>query len=227
MYFEDQKGTGSGEFTGATGTITITGGTGGAHTWDFPLDTSTFKPMEYLVTMSSFKGDPSKGDYSKGGISGTTRFTLHPGSGTTGSSQRADRTVAGGILIDPINDTTAGDPLVVTGKTNLSEGTDLTVKVIPVSMENGQIVADYKNPERETVTKVVKGPGPNNLFSVSLDTRTLPLSDHIVTISDGTITGSGIFNIIAGTSRHREIRIVTPDRASKSIPSPTKQPAIS
>ena len=199
-YYEDQKGTGSGEFTGATGTITIAGGNGGANTWSFPLDTSTFKPMEYLVTISSFKGDHPKGDYSKGDISGTTRITFHPGSGTADTSKSADRTVAGGILIDPIYDTTAGDLLVVTGKTNLSAGTDLIVKVIPASMENSQIVGDYKNPEIEAVTKIVKGSGPNNLFSVSLDTRTLPLSDHIVTVSDGTVTGTAIFNIIAGTA---------------------------
>ncbi len=197
-YYEDQKGTGSGEFTGATGTITIAGGTGGVNTWDFPLDTSTFQPMEYLVTISSFKGDHAKGDYTRGDISGTTRFTLHPGSGA-GTSPTTDRAVAGGILIDPIHDTTAGDSLVVTGKTNLSAGTALTVKVIPVSMENSRIVGDYKNPELEAVTKVVTGSGPNNLFSVSLDTRLLSVSDHIITLSDGTVTGTALFNILTGT----------------------------
>ena len=154
--------------------------------------------MEYLVTVSSLKGDPSKGDYAKGDLSGTTRFTLHPGPGTAGASS-TDRSVAGGILIDPIHDTTAGDPLVVTGKTNLSAGTVLTVKVIPVSMDNSRIAGDYNNPESEAVANVVQGPGPNNLFSVSLDTRLLPVSDHIVTVSDGTVTGSAIFNILAGT----------------------------
>jgi hypothetical protein len=198
--YEDQKGTGSGEFTGATGTITIAGGRGGVNTWDFPLDTSTFNPTEYLVTISSFKGDHSKGDYTKGDISGTTRFTLHTGSGTSDASQRTDRAVAGGILIDPIHDTTAGDLLIVTGKTNLSAGTNLTVKVVPVSTENSKIVGDYKNPEIEAMTKVIKGSGPNNLFSVSLDTRTLPISDHIIVITDGTVTGTAIFNIIAGTA---------------------------
>lgn len=196
--FEDQKGTGSGAFTGATGTITIAGSTGSSNTWEFPVDTSTFQPMEYLVTLSSFKGDPSKGDYVKGDLFGTTRFTLHPGSGVV-TPPGTDRAVAGGILIDPIYDTTAGDPLVVTGKTNLSAGTALTVKVLPVSVDNNRITGDYNNPESEAVTKVTGGSGPNNRFSVSLDTRLLPVSDHIITISDGTVTGSALFNILAGT----------------------------
>jgi hypothetical protein len=197
--YEDQKGTGTGEFTGATGTITIAGGTGSTNTWAFPVDSSTFNPAEYLVTVSSLKGDSSEGVPAKGDLFGTTRFTLHKGSGTAGASPGTDHTVAGGILIDPIHDTTAGNPLVVTGKTNLSAGTVLTVKVIPVSMDNSRIVGDYNNPESEAVTNVVQGSGPNNLFSVSLDTRLLPVSDHIVTISDGNVTGSAIFNILAGT----------------------------
>jgi hypothetical protein len=200
-YYEDQKGTGSGEFTGATGTITVAGGTGGSNTWDFHLDTSTFKPMEYLVTVSSVKGDLSKGDYAKGDISGTTRFTLHPGPGTAGTSPSTDHAVAGGILIDPIHDTTAGDQLVITGKTNLSAGTDLTVKVIPVSMDSALVASYLQNPEISATTKVAKGSGPNNLFSVSLDSRILPLSDHIIVISDDTVTGSAIFNIIAGAAK--------------------------
>ncbi len=195
--YEDQKGTGSGEFSGATGTITVSGGAKGANSWDFPIDTSTFQPVDYLVTVSSFREGHVEGDYTKGDISGTTRFGLHPASGTVPPS--ADHAIAGGILIDPIHDTPAGTTLVVTGKTNLSAGTDLVVKVIPVSMDSARIVADLKNPEISATTKVVKGTGANNLFSVSLDTRTLPLSDHMITITSDTVTGTAIFNIIAGT----------------------------
>jgi hypothetical protein len=89
---------------------------------------------------------------------------------------------------------------LVTGKTNLSAGTDLTVKVIPVSMDSVQIASYLQNPEISTMTKVVRGSGPDNLFSVSLDTGILPLSDHIVTITGGTVTGTAIFNVIASTN---------------------------
>jgi hypothetical protein len=132
--------------------------------------------------------------------------------GSAGTSQRSDKTAAGGILIDPIRDTTQGDPLVVSGTTNLSVGTDLLVKVVPVITENGRLTGDYQHPEKAVMTKVIQGSGVNNRFSVSLDTRLLPLTDHIVTVSNvkgdaaginsepGTITGTEVFNIIAGTA---------------------------
>jgi hypothetical protein len=213
--YEDKTGTGSGEFTGATGTVTITKGTDGANTWAFPLDTTTFMPMEYLVSVSSVKGDLSKGDYTKGDISGSTKFTVHPASGTAiaaGSTRLSDNAAPGGILIDAIRDTPAGDPLVVSGRTNLTVGTDLLVKVLPVLMNNGRITGDSAHPEITTMTKVVAGSGSANRFSVPLDSRILPLADHIVTVSTvkggtggtnaepGTITGSYLFNIIAEVS---------------------------
>ena len=88
--YADQTGSGSDDFTGATGTITITNSTRGASTWSFALDTTPFKPMEYLVSVSSLKGDTVKGDYTKGDIFGSTRFTISPASGSaaiTGTSR--------------------------------------------------------------------------------------------------------------------------------------------
>ena len=213
--YEDQTGTGSGDFTGATGTITITNNTSGASTWSFSLDTSTFKPMEYLVSVSSLKGDTSKGDYTKGDIFGSTRFILYPASGTVvpaGTSQPSGNAAPGGILIDAIRDTTAGDPLVVTGRTNLTVGMDLIVKVIPSSTDSARIASNYQDPEIAAVTKVVEGSGSGNRFSVSLDTGHLPAAEHIVVVSDvkgstsgsdskpGSFTGSAMFNIITGAA---------------------------
>jgi hypothetical protein len=213
--YEDQMGTGSGEFSGATGTITISNSTSRASTWSFSLDTATFRPMEYLVNVSSLKGNTSKGDYTKGDIFGSTRFTLSPASGTAvtvGASRLSDNAAPGGILIDAIRDTTAGDPLVVTGRTNLTAGTDLIVKVISSSMDSARIASDYQNPEIAAVTKVVKGSGSGNRFSVSLDTGHLPAAEHIVVVSDvkgdaagsdsrpGSFTGTAMFNIIAGAT---------------------------
>jgi hypothetical protein len=200
----------SGEFTGATGMVAITRGTGDTNTWSADIDLTTFLPREYLVNVSLFTGDASKGDFSTGSPFSRTTFTVNPASGTAGTSQSSDHTVAGGILIDPIRDKTAGDLLVVSGRTNLSVGTALIVKVMQVSMDNGRLTGDYQNPENAAVTHVVKGSGINNRFSVALDTRLLPPTEHIVDVSNvkgdtagidsepGTLTGSVLFNIIAG-----------------------------
>jgi len=39
----------SGEFSGASGTVKVVKGTEGFNTWSFPVDTTTFKPDEYIV----------------------------------------------------------------------------------------------------------------------------------------------------------------------------------
>jgi hypothetical protein len=204
----------NGMFSGATGMIKVSQGTGGTNTWSADLDlaTSYFKPGDYVVNVSRFTRDTSKGDFSTDSPIAKTTFTVHPGSGTAGTSRYSDKAAAGGILIDPIPDTTAGKLLEVTGGTNLSVGTDLLVKVVPVITQNGKLSGDYQHTENVVMTKVVKGSGVNNRFSAYLDTRFLPITDHIVTVSDikgnatgidsepGVFTCSLIFNILAGTT---------------------------
>ena len=72
-------------------------------------------------------------------------------------SDPSDRAVPNGILIDGIPDITAGDPLVVSGRTSLPVGTDLIIQVVPVTMDNGKIVGNFRNVERSAVTKVAGG----------------------------------------------------------------------
>jgi hypothetical protein len=43
----------SGEFSGAAGTVKVVKGTDGINTWSFPVDTTTFDPDEYIVTVSA------------------------------------------------------------------------------------------------------------------------------------------------------------------------------
>ncbi|MDD1690992.1 MAG: hypothetical protein LUQ66_10065 [Methanoregula sp.] len=202
----------SGEFSGATGIVAVMQGTGDVNTWSADLDLATFPPREYLVNVSAFTGDVSRRDYSSGNPTGRLKFTVHPAAGNAGTSPQSDKAVAGGILIDPIYDTPSGKLLEVTGKTNLSVGTPLIVKVIPASMDNESVRLNYQNPENAAVIHVVKGDGVNNRFSVALDTSLLPLSDHIILVSDmadeaagiqsepAGWTGSALFNIIAGTA---------------------------
>ena len=43
----------SGEFSGTAGTVKVVEGTYGINTWSFPVDTTTFDPDEYIVTVSA------------------------------------------------------------------------------------------------------------------------------------------------------------------------------
>jgi len=55
--FGPTQKTQSGEFNGATGTIKVVKGTEGFNTWTFPVDTTTFKPDEYIVKVSGVTVD--------------------------------------------------------------------------------------------------------------------------------------------------------------------------
>jgi PGF-CTERM protein len=50
--FQPTEKTQSGEFSGATGTVKVIKGTEGFNTWSFPVDSSSFKPDEYIVKAS-------------------------------------------------------------------------------------------------------------------------------------------------------------------------------
>ena len=201
----------NGVFSGAEGAVDVRTGSGGVGTWSLDIDTSQLQPTKYLVNVSVLVAMNPPGDIETRDPSDRTMFTIQPGLGNA-AHPGSDNAVAGGILIDPVKDTVQGKQLLeVTGKTNLSAGTDLLVKINPVTTQDGKLTADLKCTENAAVIKVVKGDGINNRFHVWLDTRSLPLSDHIVTISEmqdpseGILSetrgcsGSAIFNLIAGT----------------------------
>jgi len=58
--FNPTKKTASGEFSGATGTVKVKKGTEGYNTWSFPVDTTTFKPDEYIVQASGVTVDVTR-----------------------------------------------------------------------------------------------------------------------------------------------------------------------
>jgi hypothetical protein len=56
----------SGEFSGSSGTVQVTPGTNGYNRWSFDVDSSTFKPDEYIVKVSGVTVD----------VTGSTTFVL-------------------------------------------------------------------------------------------------------------------------------------------------------
>jgi len=60
----------TGEFSGSSGTVKVVKGTEGFNTWSFPVDTTTFKPDEYIVQVSAI-GLETAND-----VTGTTLFTV-------------------------------------------------------------------------------------------------------------------------------------------------------
>jgi len=66
----------SGTFTGATGTVEVTRGTGDANTWSADVDLSRFPPKEYLVNISNDRIDPRTFATIYGDTYCSKRFTL-------------------------------------------------------------------------------------------------------------------------------------------------------
>lgn len=58
--FTPTQKTQSGEFSGASGTVKVVKGTEGYNTWSFPVDTTTFKPDEYIVQVSGVTVDVTR-----------------------------------------------------------------------------------------------------------------------------------------------------------------------
>lgn len=66
----------SGEFSGVTGMVKVVPGTSSANSWSFDVDTSAFKPDEYIVTVSAVLQD----------VTATQRFNVLSGSNVCANS---------------------------------------------------------------------------------------------------------------------------------------------
>jgi hypothetical protein len=189
-------------------TMVVVGCTDSAHNSQEPVKVTGGKPGEHSTTRI--------GVTTKATVTPSLQKTVQqtpasrPSTTTTpaSTSDPSERAIPNGILIDGIRDITAGDPLVVSGRTSLPAGTNLIVKVVPVTMNKGTIAGDFRNPEKSAVIKVTAGSANGNRFSITLETGNLPLAEHIVFVSDmddeaaGNIseptgvTGSALFSVI-------------------------------
>jgi hypothetical protein len=163
-------------------------GTGGINLWSVPVDTSNIKPDEYTVKVTERKGqNEEKTELVLGDTTNTTRLVL------TGTFLGSDTPVSGDnqsnafIRLDPIDTRNKGEQFLVTGRTNLSVGTEIVWEVTPANLQmitTGELTGSTAN------SQVTKGKDSNRV-SYALDTVVLNPGDYNVTVS--TIRGK-IFN---------------------------------
>ena len=101
--------------------------------WQFDVDTTTFKPDEYIVTVDAILQD----------VSATALFTvLEPSPGVTASQSQGTRPVPltddHYLTIDPIGDHYRGDTFTITGHTNLAAEDEMLVQVYSSSFRPTQ-----------------------------------------------------------------------------------------
>ncbi|MFA6331779.1 MAG: DUF4349 domain-containing protein [Methanoregula sp.] len=107
----------------------------GDRAWRFDVDTSTFKPDEYIVTATAVVEDAT----------GTMLFSIVETSKTNinripqvSASSSPPGTTGYYITIDPIGDRYAGEKITITGRTNLPEGAEMLVQVYSSSFKPTQ-----------------------------------------------------------------------------------------
>jgi hypothetical protein len=97
----------SGEFSGISGAVKVVPGSGGYNHWSFDIDTTTFKPDEYIVTVSGVVQN----------VKGSTYFnivnSLPPTSATPSVTSTAATPVPTTMLPPPTVATTTKSPLPV------------------------------------------------------------------------------------------------------------------
>ncbi len=106
---------------------------GGDRTWSFDVDTSTFKPDEYIITANAVKQTASSSalfnvlDRSSGPLPRVAGSRSSPGS-STGYY----------ITIDPVGDHYVGDRFTITGLTNIPADDEMLVQVYTSSFKPTQ-----------------------------------------------------------------------------------------
>ena len=99
----------SAEFSGAAGTVKIEQGNGSLNRWSFPVDTSTFKPDEYIVKVSGITVD----------VTGSTMFNIVEGYSITVTTIATPPPVITERILPPIA-TRTPTPTPTTQKSPLS-----------------------------------------------------------------------------------------------------------
>ncbi len=105
--------------------------TGGVRTFNFDVDTSTFKPDEYVVTASAVKEEAT----------GTALFNLLSWRSVQSGSVPETLPIPGSgfyIRINPIGDKVVGDKFTITGVTNLPADAEILVQVYSSSFKPTQ-----------------------------------------------------------------------------------------
>lgn len=142
------------ESMAVTGTLTVKKGTQDVNTWSFDVAPTLTWNGEYTIWAVRYDKNSRA---IPGEVYGEEKFVLKTGVAPDSSGKY--------ITIDPLPETTTGSLLIVSGTTNLEEGTTLIV------------TADSTGN-----TRVRAGPGGFNLFSMPVDTSRMKPGMKTVTV---------------------------------------------
>lgn len=167
-----------------SGTVVVKGDNA-VNRWYVPVDTWGIKPGQYLVNATEVKGYNLErtGYIIYGDANGKTPFVLTGTFLGSESSVPAKGQEHAFITLDPVPDKKIGDLFLITGKTNLSVGTDIMWEVKPTILDKGnEINGSGTLSGTMANSQVTRGTGTNRV-SFALNTYELSPDEYNVSVS--------------------------------------------
>ncbi|WP_321507222.1 hypothetical protein [uncultured Methanoregula sp.] len=190
--------TGSG-IQSAQGFTDVIPGMEGINRWSVVCDTAHMKPARYRIRVSEDTGNNTHTITSDGRMSAVSDFSLIPPAPGIKNTTDAIRNSSRFVTIDTLPDMQINDIYRITGTTSLPVGEDLLVQVSPSSfMTDYNFTINPKVNNQEDVSsgatgtlsgansmvKIVKGSGSENLWSFELRTYQMESGIYVVNISN-------------------------------------------
>lgn len=94
------------------------------------------------------------------------------------------------IILDPVSDRITGDPVILSGMTNLPAGTEIEIRL--TKLENATYIPSptYGYHSSNGIARVTNGSiQDNNIFLTQIDTSSLKRGEYRITVSAGNLTG--------------------------------------
>jgi len=163
------------------GNTVVNAGTGGINRYSMPVDTSSLKPGILTVNVTEMTGDPAKGDYKPGSVSGSSTFTLIGTYRGSDTPVQVTPSASDYIVVNPIGARSTGDQFLITGTTSLPVGTSLLWQIMP---DTGTAPTSVN----KTATglggsnMVTKGSGTTNRVSFAADMNQMPAGKWVVLV---------------------------------------------
>ncbi len=166
-----------------SGTVVVKG-SNNINWWFVPVDTWGIKPGTYIVNATEIKGyNLNKTGYLYGNAQGNTTFILNGTFLGSEISVPARGQEHAFIALDSIPDKKTGDLFLITGKTNLSVGTDIIWEVRSTILDTGVEITNNPNLSGIMANSQVTRGSDTNRVSLALNTYELNPDEYNVSVA--------------------------------------------
>jgi hypothetical protein len=166
-----------------SGTVVVKGNNS-VNRWYVPVDTWGIKPGTYIINVTEVTGyNLKKTAHICGDTHGNTTVILNGTFLGSEISVPARGQEHAFITLDPIPNKKTGDLFLITGKTNLSVGTDIIWEVSPTILDTGVEITNNTNLSGIMANSQVTKGSDTNRVSLALNTYELNPDEYNVSVA--------------------------------------------